>query len=171
MKTRSDLSCQMPPEGENRPNADDFGRALGPGTGFNLLVRDVETAARYQAAVLGAKVNYWDRDFAILRAGSEAGGDLWMLHHDRTYRDHPLSGIAQGADQAGGRGAGAELRLYGRDPDAAEAAARRVEDELGGVVLAGAADKPHGLREAYLIDPEGYCWVPCIPKAMANESG
>ena len=55
------------------------------------------------------------------------------------------------------RGAGAELRLYGVDPDAAEARARA----LDAPVLAGAADKPHGLREAYLIDPDGYVWVPC----------
>lgn len=163
--------ADLPPEGEGRPDADAFGRALGPGTGFNLLVRDVETAARYQAVVLGARVEYWDRDFAILRAGPEAAGAVWMLHHDRTYRDHPLTGVAQGADQGGGRGAGAELRVYGRDPDAAEAAARSVEDTLGGIVLAGAADKPHGLREAYLVDPEGYCWVPSVPKTMPKESG
>jgi len=24
-------------------------------------------------------------------------------------------------------------------------------------------DKPHGLREAYLIDPDGYIWVPDTP--------
>jgi len=91
-----------------------------------------------------------------------------MLHHDRTYRSHPLVGIAQGAE---GRGAGAELRLYGRDPDAAEAAARAVEATLGGHVLAGAADKPHGLREAYILDPDGYCWVPGVPKTNPKKSG
>ncbi len=35
---------------------------------------------------------------------------------------------------------------------------------LGGVVLAGAADKPHGVREACLLDPEGYCRVPTVPR-------
>jgi hypothetical protein len=29
--------------------------------------------------------------------------------------------------------------------------------------LAGALDKPHGLREAYIIDQDGYLWVPGIP--------
>ena len=81
-----------------------------------------------------------------------------MLHRDRTYHSHPLRGIAEAAD---GRGAGAELRLYGRDPDAAEAQARQID----AVVLAGAADKPHGLREAYLLDPDGYVWVPSVPKS------
>lgn len=147
----------LPPEGAGRPDADAFGRALGPGIGLNLLVGDVAAAARFQAAVLDAAVDYWDRDFAILRARDKAGGAVWMLHSDRSYRDHPLSGIAKAAE---GRGAGAELRLYGRDPDRAEAVAR----DLGGVVLAGAADKPHGVREAYILDPEGYCWVPTVPK-------
>ena len=52
-----------------------------------------------------------------------------------------------------------ELRLHGRDPDAAEARAR----ELGYTVLAGALDKPHGLREAYIVDGDGYLWVPDVP--------
>lgn len=30
------------------------------------------------------------------------------------------------------------------------------------MILAGAADKPHGLREAFILDPEGYCWVPTV---------
>lgn len=147
----------LPPEGASKPNADAFGRALGPGIGINLLVSDVEAAARFQAAVLDAVVTYWDRDFAILRASEKAGGAVWILHSDRSYRNHPLSGIAKAAE---GRGAGAELRLYGRDPDQAEAVAH----SLGGVVLAGAADKPHGVREAYILDPEGYCWVPTVAK-------
>ncbi len=143
----------LPPIGQNRPDADAFGRALSPGIGINLLVQNVERAARFQAAVLDAEVTYFDADFAILKAG----GSVWMLHHDRTYRNHPLAGIVAGLDA---RGAGAELRLYGRDPDQAEAGAEALE----GVILAGAADKPHGLREAYILDPDGYLWVPSVPK-------
>lgn len=79
-----------------------------------------------------------------------------MLHADHTYLDHPLH-ASLCADTP--RGGGAELRLHGRNPDEAEAAARR----LGFTVLARAIDKPHGLREAYLIDPDGYLWVPDIP--------
>lgn len=140
---------RLPPEGENRPDPDAYGRQIPNGFGVNLLVTDVEKSARWQMAVLGAETLYWDRDFAILTAQ----GATWFLHQDRTYRNHPLLGIAQGA---AGRGAGAELRLYGRDPDRAEAAAEAAD----GIVLAGAADKPHGVREVYLIDPDGYCWVP-----------
>lgn len=149
MSTTDDL----PPEGAGKPDADAFGRALAHGIGVNLLVTDIEISARFQAAVLGARIVYRDRDFAIL----SANGSTWMLHHDRTYRNHPLSGIAQAAQ---GRGAGLEIRLYGRDPDLAEAEAER----LGGIVLASAADKPHGLREAYLLDPDGYLFVPSLPK-------
>ena len=152
MTTPPNADDPLPPEGAGRPDPAAFGRALPRGLGVNLLVRDVEGAARFQAAVLGAAVDYWERDFAVLRAH----GAVWMLHSDRSYRDHPLSGVAQGAE---GRGAGAELRLYGRDPDAAVEAARA----LGGVILAEPADKPHGVREAHILDPEGYCWVPTVP--------
>ena len=30
-------------------------------------------------------------------------------------------------------------------------------------VLAESADKPHGLRESYIVDPDGYVWVPDRP--------
>ena len=29
-----------------------------------------------------------------------------------------------------------------------------------GSVLDGSMDKPHGLRECYIVDPDGYVWVP-----------
>lgn len=144
---------KTPPLGADKPDADAFGRGLARGIGINLLVTDVEASARFQAQVLDAEISYWDQDFAILTSH----GSTWMLHHDRTYRDHPLSGIAKTAE---GRGAGAELRLYGRDPDEAQA----VAEGLGATILAGAADKPHGLREAYILDPDGYLWVPSVPK-------
>ena len=131
--------------------APEYGRGLR-GLGINLVVRDVTTALVFQTEVLGAEVVHGDVDFAALRGyGAE-----WMLHADHTYSDHPLKG-SLGGDLA--RGIGAELRLYGRDPDAAETKAR----ELGFEVLAGALDKPHGLREAYIIDQDGYLWVPGVP--------
>jgi catechol 2,3-dioxygenase-like lactoylglutathione lyase family enzyme len=114
-------------------------------------VRDIARALPFHREVLGAVVVYSDADFAVLRHGEVE----WMLHADHTYLDHPLHGhLAQDVP----RGLGAELRLHGRDPDAAEAAARR----LGFTVLASAVDKPHGLREAFLIDPDGYLWVPDV---------
>ncbi|TGR60326.1 hypothetical protein EN866_42860, partial [Mesorhizobium sp. M2D.F.Ca.ET.223.01.1.1] len=54
------------------------------------------------------------------------------------------------------RGAGIELRLYGADPDMVEKKATA----LGHIVLAGSTDKPHGLRECYIVGPDGYVFVP-----------
>ena len=133
--------------------ADAYGRSLR-GLTLNMLVQDIETSLRFQREVLGAAVVYSDPDFAVL----EGFAAQWMLHADHTYSDHPLSGVVSGLQ---GRGAGVELRLHGRDPDDAEAAARRLDY----TVLQGAADKPHGLREAFIIDDDGYMWVPDIPVA------
>ena len=156
----SDLPAEddiLPPKGEGRPDPVAVGRALGPGLGLNLLVADMARAARWQAAVLGAEVVYRDADFAIVTLH----GSVWMLHNDRAYGRHPMAGIARAGGAA--RGAGAELRAYGCDPDAAAAAADAFAPALGGGVVAPAADKPHGLREAYLADPDGYVWVPSVP--------
>jgi len=132
--------------------APDYGRALR-GLTLNFLVRNVWAALPFHREVLGAEVVYDDVDFAVLRAQ----GAEWMLHADHTYDQHPLHAtLKSGKD----RGVGAEIRLHGRDPDQAEAAARR----HGYTVLAGAADKPHGLREAFLLDPDGYLWVPDVPR-------
>ena len=131
--------------------ADEYGRSL-KGLGINLLVRDVAASAAFAKAVLGAEAIYEDPDFALLRHGDAE----WMLHADHSYKDNPLHGFVAGLE---GRGMGIELRLHHCDPDRAEAAARSADY----TVLAGAADKPHGLREAYILDPDGYCWVPDNP--------
>jgi catechol 2,3-dioxygenase-like lactoylglutathione lyase family enzyme len=132
--------------------APEYGRSLR-GLTLNLLVRDVERALPFHRDVLGARVVYHDADFAVLsRDGVE-----WMLHADHAYDRHPVY-PSLASEQP--RGLGAELRLHGRDPDEAEAAARR----LGYRVLVPATDKAHGLREAYLVDPDGYLWVPDIPR-------
>ena len=131
--------------------APDYGRSL-KGLTINLLVRDVAAALAFHREVLDAEVVYDDPDFAVVRRGNAE----WMLHADHTYREHPLHGSLR-PDIA--RGIGAEIRLHGRDPDAAEAVAR----DLGYTVLDGAADKPHGLREVYIVDADGYLWVPDVP--------
>ena len=135
--------------------APDYGRSL-QGLGVNLLVHDIERALRFQREVLGAAVVYSDPDFAVLRGPAYAtqGGE-WMLHADHTYDRHPLLPLALQTPQ---RGMGVELRVHGCDPDQAEAHARG----LGYQVLVQAEDKPHGLREAYLVDADGYCWVPDV---------
>lgn len=133
----------------------DYGRSL-TGLSVNLLVRNLERALLFQREVLGASVVYSDPDFAVLQACS---GE-WMLHADHTYQGTALLKLIGAVEQ---RGAGVELRLHGRDPDEAEAAARR----LGFTVLAPATDKPHGLREAYVLDDDGYVWVPDVHSSAA----
>ncbi len=137
---------------ENEPwmAADAYGRSL-TGMGVNLLVREVARSAAFLTEVLGFEPVYADADFAVLRYANQ---DL-MLHADHTYAEHPL--LALTGDGAL-RGAGVEMRLYGIDPDAVEARARA----RGDTVFAESQDKPHGLRECYLADPDGYIWVPGI---------
>ncbi len=128
----------------------DYARSLKALT-INLLVRNMEKALHFQRQVLRAEVVYCDLDFAVVRGH----GAEWMLHADHTYQGHAMEGVLANSVQ---RGAGAELRLHGCDPDAAEASARR----LGFKVLVAPTDKPHGLRETYLVDADGYVWVPDV---------
>ena len=131
--------------------ADDFGRSLPRGIGINLLVRDMAAEIAFCRDCLGAMILDSDEDFAAI----ELCGSVFMLHADHSYSNHPLSGIGAGAET---RGAGVEIRVYGLDPDKVETRARARGDH----VLAGSLDKPHGLRECFLVDPEGYVWVPGI---------
>jgi len=132
--------------------ADKYGQSL-KGLSVNLLVRDIDNALVFHHEVLDATVVYNDPDIAVLKGfGAE-----WMLHADHTYDEHAMQKVITSVDH---RGAGLELRLHGCDPDQAEAAARR----LGFEVLAAATDKEaHGLREAFLVDSDGYVWVPDVP--------
>jgi catechol 2,3-dioxygenase-like lactoylglutathione lyase family enzyme len=131
-------------------SAPDYGRSL-TGLGFSLIVRDVDEALRFVTDVLGAELEFRTDAFAALKLCGQA----FMLHQDKTYRNNALYGSLQSADA---RGVGVELRAYGVDPDKAETRAR----ELGFTVLAGSLDKPHGLREAMLLDSDGYLWIPSI---------
>ena len=139
------------PSGEPWMSAADYGRSL-KGFGVNILVRDVARSVAFLQDVLGIAPLYADADFAAFSRDSVQ----WMLHADHTYADHPLLSLT---GDGALRGAGAELQVYNLDPDAAEARAR----EAGFTVLAPCADKPHGLRECHIADPDGYIWVPSRP--------
>lgn len=137
-------------------SAADYGRSLR-GLGFNLLVKDVTRAVKFATDVLGATAFYDNADFAAMKLN---GADF-MFHADHTYHSNPLSGVVKNADA---RGLGVELRVYGCDPDIAEQKARAG----GWTVLAGALDKPHGLRECMIIDDEGYVWMPSVHLPKEN---
>jgi len=127
-----------------------FGRSLR-GLGVNLLCRDVQGMAGFLETVLGLSIHRLSRDFAIARHGDV----LVQLHADTTYHRHPLHGLLP---ENPPRGAGLQLYLFGIDPDMACARA----DEAGAVVIEPPADKPHGLREATILSPEGYAFSPAI---------
>jgi len=130
--------------------APEYGHSL-TGLSLNLLVSDISQALLFQREVLKTKIIYSDPDFAVI----EGYGSQWMLHADHAYDQHPIQGLLAGLE---GRGAGVELRLHGCDPDQAQTAARA----HGFHILAPATDKPHGLREAFILDGDGYLWVPDI---------
>lgn len=134
-------------------NAAEMGHRLD-GFGVNLLVRDVARAVAFMRDVLAFDVLRASEDYAVLAWR----GRLFQLHADATYSSHPLPAHLPAA---GLRGAGVELRLYQTDPDAAEQRAR----EGGYEILQVTADKPHGLRECFLLDPDGYCWAPSMRRA------
>ena len=132
-------------------SAADFGKSLR-GLGLNILVRDVPATAAFLQAVFGAGVHRLSKDFAIVTCGEA----VFQLHADGTYHSNPLLGLLP---ETTPRGAGIEIRFYDSDPDqaAARAAAR------GATILQGPTDKPHGLREAYILCADGYAWVPSRP--------
>lgn len=133
---------------ENVPPPE-FGHSLRA-ISVNLLCRDVMAEVAFLTATFGMVAHRVSRDFAILM---HAGQPL-QLHSDGTYAKHPLLSLLP---EAGSRGAGAEIRLHEADPD--QAAVRA--EAAGGMVLQAPTDKSaHGLREAVILSPSGYAFVP-----------
>jgi predicted enzyme related to lactoylglutathione lyase len=127
---------------------EDFGASLR-GLGLNLLVRDVLAEVAFLRDVFDMQAHRVSKDFAIMAYGNA----LFQLHADGTYHANPLLHLLP---ENPPRGAGLEIRLYDSDPDAACTKAEAV----GGTILQAPTDKPHGLREAYILCPDGYAWVP-----------
>lgn len=127
-----------------------FGHSL-LGISVNLLVRDVLAEVAFLTVVFGMTAHRVSADFAIVLHG----GQPFQLHSDGSFLTNPLHSLLP---EAGVRGAGIELRLHEADPDLAVAAAVAVADAL---VLQHPIDKAgHGLREAIILCPNGYAWVP-----------
>ena len=130
-------------------SADVFGRSLR-GVGLNLLCRDVAAMAAFLHDVFGLQVHRLSADFAIVSHEEM----VFQLHSDGTFGAHPLLGLVP---EAAPRGVGAQFYLFGIDPDAA--VARAAPD----TVLEPPRDKPHGLREATILSPDGYAFSPARP--------
>ena len=137
--------------GGKRTPFGDFGKSL-KGIGLNLLVQDVRAQCAFLEAVFGMSAHQVTADFAIVRYG----GQLFQIHSDGTYHSNPLLGLVPVSPPRGG---GIAIRLYESDPDEAATLA----EAAGGTVLQGPTDKPHGLREAYILCANGYAWVPSRP--------
>jgi catechol 2,3-dioxygenase-like lactoylglutathione lyase family enzyme len=131
-----------------RMSGPDYGRSL-QGLGFNLIVNDLERAIHFARHVLGAEVFFRTDVFAAMHLS----GQSFMFHIPASYRGNELHATLT-SDAP--RGVGIELRCYAVDPDKAEASART----HGFTVLAGALDKPHGLRECMILDDDGFVWIP-----------
>jgi hypothetical protein len=127
----------------------DYSKELN-GLTVNLLVNNIRKATDFITNVIEANIIYEDIDFAAI----EGFGSKWCFHADHTYDKHPLRGFMNKKNK---RGDGIELRLFGCNPDKAERRALKYHFK----VISKTQNKPHGLRECYIIDSSGYCWVPC----------
>lgn len=133
-----------------------LGRSL-TGVGLNLLTRDAAALARFMADVFGLDVLRSSPDFALVRHGQH----LIQFHSDAAYAGHPLQGLLP---ENPPRGVGVQVYLFGIDPDMAVARA----EAAGGVVLELPRDKPHGLREATILSPEGHAFT--AAKAVEDDA-
>jgi len=132
-------------------SAADYGRTL-TGLSVNLIVRDVGRSIPFYTGVLELRLLYSDDDFAAF----ERDGAKLQLHADHTYARMPW---ADRLSEGTRRGFGAEIRILGIDPDAAEKRAR----EAGFTVAVSVRDWPHGWRDCVLEDPDGYTFAVGVP--------
>ena len=135
-----------------------FGQSLR-GLSVNLLCRDVLREVAFLTGVFGLVAYRASQDFAIVVHGDQP----FQLHADGTFASHPLHALLP---ESGPRGAGIELRLHGVDPDAA--AARLGGFPEGMLLQAPTGKLGHGLREAVILDREGYAWVPSVALQSAE---
>lgn len=133
-------------------SAADYGRTLS-GLSVNLIVRDIARSVPFYTGVLQMRLLYSDEDFAALERD---GGVRLQLHADHTYARMPW---AARLTESAPRGLGAEIRILGIDPDAAEQRARAA----GFAVAVPVRDWPHGWRDCLLEDPDGYVFAVGTP--------
>ena len=132
-------------------SAADYGRTLS-GLSVNLIVRDVARSLPFYTSVLELRLLYSDEDFAAF----ERDGVKLQLHADHAYSGMPWASFLR---EHGRRGLGAEIRILGIDPDAAEQRAR----DGGFTVAVPVRDWPHGWRDCLLEDPDGYTFAVGLP--------
>src|SRR5207302_6731638 len=132
-------------------SAADYGRTLS-GLSVNLIVRDIARSSPFYTGVLQLRLLYSDEDFAAF----ERDGVRLQLHADHTYARMPWAARLR---EESSRGLGAEIRILGLDPHAAEKQAR----DGGFTVLVAGLDCPHGRRVCVRDDPDGYSFAAAFP--------
>jgi catechol 2,3-dioxygenase-like lactoylglutathione lyase family enzyme len=132
-------------------SAAEYGRTLS-GLSVNLIVRDVARSVPFYSDVLELRLLYSDEDFAAF----ERDGVKLQIHADHAYAGMPWAARLRDESR---RGLGAEIRILGIDPDAAE---RRARDG-GFTVAVPVRDWPHGWRDCVLEDPDGYTFAVGVP--------
>ena len=81
--------------------AQEFGHSLS-GLSVNLLVRDVLAEVAFLADVFDMQAHRSNRDFAIM----VYAGQVFQLHADHTYANHPLPSLVP---ESGPRGGGSSF--------------------------------------------------------------
>ncbi len=142
----------------NMVSAEEFGKSL-TGLRVNIIVKSSEQTAQFLETVFELYPSQLGADFALILYQD----DIFQLHSDKSFAAHPSY---PHLPENPPRGTGIELRLYNSDPDQASTKAQA----YGCMVLAPATDKPHGLREATILCPDGYMWVPSRPLASAEHA-
>lgn len=133
-----------------RVSGAELGRQMR-GVGVNLLCRDVSRMAAFLGGCLGLTLHRVEADFALAGHGEA----LIQVHSDAAFGAHPLSALLPDNPP---RGAGVQVYLFGIDPDLACLRA----EAAGGLVVEPPTDKPHGLREATILAPEGQAFSPAV---------
>ena len=131
-------------------SASEYSKDLS-GLTINLLVEDIRHSLHFLQKIIKTEIIYQDPDFAAI----EGFGSIWCIHSYHTYGTHPFLYFIKSSKS---KGLGIELRVIGCDPDRAEERARKENY----IILSNSMNKPHGLRECYILDNNGFCWMPSI---------
>lgn len=104
--------------------------------------------AAFLKAVFDVGVHRLSDGFAIVTCGK----DVFQLHGDGTYHSNPLLSLLP---ENPPRGAGIEIHFYGADSDIAF---ERTTSQ-GAAILQTPTDKPHGMRDCYILSADGYAFT------------
>ena len=136
---------------------DELGKNL-TGFGVNLICPEPSIYAPSLARVFSLNLIRVDEFYALLTWDDNANfGNLIQVHSDFSYKKTPYYKYFEDSRP---RGLGAELRLFNVSPDKS---VEQASIEQGWQVIESPNDKEHGLREAFLLDNVGFCWVPSVP--------